>query len=110
MKGKYGGPMSVDDLFQALYQDREFFDRHGITHVRATYLYFTPCDEAGKTIIVGDTYGNPIDGYLSAGGYHSAADAYENRELQPRAVFRETTGSGSGSGKTGGSGKRSFKP
>lgn len=88
MKGKYGGPMTVDDLFQALYQDREFFDRHGITHVRATYLYFTPCDEHGNAVVVGDSNGNPIDGYTSAGGYHSAADAYDAGSLTPSVVRR----------------------
>ena len=30
MKGKYGGPMTVDDLYQRLYQDRQFFEQHGI--------------------------------------------------------------------------------
>ncbi len=110
MKGKYGGPMPVTDLFQALFQDKDFFERHGITHVRATYLYFTPCDENGQPVVIGDANGNPIDGYVSAGGYQSAADAYENSELEPKAVFRETTSSGSGSRGGGGKGKRSFKP
>jgi hypothetical protein len=88
MKGKYGGPMTVEDLFQALYQDRQFFERHGITHVRSTYLYFTPCDERGFPVVVGDEAGNPIDGYVSAGGYHSAADAYENVNVEPQPVSR----------------------
>jgi hypothetical protein len=36
MKGKYGGPMPIDELFQAIYQHRDFFERHGITHVSGT--------------------------------------------------------------------------
>lgn len=88
MKGKYGGPMTVDDLFQALYQDRQFFERHGITHVKATYLYFTPCDEYGHTVVIGDGTGSPIDGYVSSGGYHSAADAYEKVSLEPASLSR----------------------
>ncbi len=88
MKGKYGGPIAVDDFYQALYQDREFFKRHGITHIRNTYLYFTPCDENGIPVIIADAGGNPIDGYVSAGGYRSAADAYEQVKLTPATLSR----------------------
>jgi hypothetical protein len=88
MKGKYGGPMPVGDFFQAVFQDKEFFARHNITHVRATYLYFTPCDEYGQPVIITDAAGNPIDGFMSAGGYHSAADSYDAGSLEPQAVIR----------------------
>jgi hypothetical protein len=88
MKGKYGGPMSVDEFYQAMYQDRDFFDRHGITHVCATYLYFTPCDASGQPVVISDEAGNPIDGYMTAGGYRSAADAYESDTLTPSTVRR----------------------
>ena len=99
--------MPVKDLFQALFQDREsFFEKHGITHVRATYLYFTPCDEDGQPVVIGDEQGNPIDGYLSAGGYQSAADAYEKPDLEPEPVFRETKTAGAGTR----TGKSSFSP
>ena len=83
MKGKYDGPITVDDLFQALYQDRGFFDRHAITHVKSAYLYFTPCNEFGEPVLVFDQLGNLIDGYISAGAYHSAADAYERAAAVP---------------------------
>lgn len=88
MKGKYGGPLPIEDLFQALWQDRQFFDRHGITHVKATYLYFTPCDETGQTVLVGDSRGEPIDGFVSSGGYRAAADSYERVDLEPRCIAR----------------------
>lgn len=92
MKGKYGGPMSVDDFYQALYQDREtFFTRHGITHLRAVYLYFTPCDEYGQPVLVGDELGNPIEGYVSAGAYQSAADAYEKAASAPQPLETRPT-------------------
>jgi uncharacterized protein RhaS with RHS repeats len=78
----------VPDFYQALYQDRDFFERHGITHVRSTYLYFTPCDENGNPVVVGDANGNAVDGYVSAGGYHSAADAYDTGNLTPTTVRR----------------------
>lgn len=88
MKGKYGGPMTVDQFFQALYQDRDFFHRHNITHLRATYLYFTPCNEFGEPVGIYDQAGNPIDGYLSAGGYQSAADFYDQGQLEPKTIAR----------------------
>lgn len=89
MKGKYGnGPLPVDKLFQAIYQDREFFERHRITHVRCTFLYFTPCDPAGNAVIIHDQSGKAVDGYLSAGGYESAAAAYDHSSLVPQTLFR----------------------
>ena len=84
MKGKYGGPMSVDDLFQALFQDRNWFAERGITHVRATYLYFTPCNEQGEPVHVRDQNGKPLDGFISAGGYQCAADSYDLCRLEPQ--------------------------
>jgi hypothetical protein len=93
MKGKYGGPISVDDLYQALYQDRGFFDSHRITHVRNAALYFTPCDEFGQPVLINDELGNPIDGYVSAGAYRSAADAFdrahERRHVETRPIVRQ---------------------
>ena len=88
MKGKYGGPMTVDDLFQALYQDREFFRHHGITRLRGVYLYFTPCDEHGDPVIIADHAGNRLDGYISGGHYQSAAASYEPRCPEAKPVTR----------------------
>ncbi|GKS70584.1 hypothetical protein W03_25880 [Nitrosomonas sp. PY1] len=88
MKGKYGGPMTVDDLYQRLYQDRQFFEQHGIMHVKATYLYFTPCDENGQPVIIGDKTGNPLDGYVSSGGYDCAAESYDQMFLEPQPFSR----------------------
>lgn len=91
MKAKYGGPMSVDDFYQALWQDRHFFDSHAITHVKAVFLYFTPCDKYGQPVTVCDQVGNLIEGFNSAGAYHAAADAYERaaaQNLTPKPVTR----------------------
>ncbi|MCB0284378.1 MAG: hypothetical protein H6936_18145 [Burkholderiales bacterium] len=91
MKGKYGGAMHiVDELFQRLYQDRQFSERYGIDHVRAAYLYLTPCDETGQPVIIGDKFGNPVDGYISSGGYDCAADTYDRLYLEPQPVGRRT--------------------
>lgn len=86
MKGKYGGPLSIDDLYQAFYQDRDFYHRHGIKFARSVYLYFTPCNESGDPLVIYDQAGNPVDGFSSSGGYRSAAAAYDN--LEPQAIVR----------------------
>jgi hypothetical protein len=63
MKGIYGGPVPIDQLFQALWQDRDFFRRKHITHVKGVFLYFTPCDAAGNAVTVCDERGAPVQGY-----------------------------------------------
>ena len=89
MKGQYQGPMSIDDLFQALWQDRCFFRRHGIKYIRSARLYFTPCDEYGGKIAIYDPDGNPVGGYISAGSYRSAAERYDSGLLEPQTVIRQ---------------------
>lgn len=91
MKGKYPGLMPVEDLFQALFQDREFFAKHGIRYIRNTALYFTPCDENGNPVTVRNSQGDVIDGYVSAGAYHSAADHFEQCGLEPEPVTHKPT-------------------
>lgn len=105
MKGSYKGVMSVEDFFQ----DRSFFEEHGITHIRSAGLYFTPCNEKGKEVIIRDDDGRTIDGYETAGCYHSAADSYDGaEELEPKVVRRSTTGKGGRGGGKGGA--RRCKP
>jgi hypothetical protein len=100
MKGTYRDLMSVEEFFQALYQDRSFFAEHGITHIRSASLYFTPCDERGKPVTVRDVNGNTVEGYESAGCYHSAAEQYESAGgLEPKPVSRTTTTSRRGRGR-----------
>lgn len=91
MKGKYPGLLPVDDLFQALFQDREFFAQHGILYIRNTSLYFTPCDKHGNPLTVRNSQGDVIDGYVSAGAYHSAAEFFERSELEPKTVTLKPT-------------------
>lgn len=100
MKGTYRDVMSVEDFFQALYQDKSFFTEHGITHIRSAALYFTPCDASGKSVAVRDLKGRTVDGYETAGGYQSAADSFENAgKLEPQAVRQTTTSKGKRGGK-----------
>lgn len=114
MKGTYRDLMSVDEFFQALFQDRDFFREHGITHIRSSSLYFTPCDETGKALTIRDSQGRTVDGYETAGCYHSAADSYQGSgDVEPRTVRRTTTGSNTRRGsKSGGgnAGGRRCKP
>jgi len=91
MKGRYGGPMPVNDFYQAFFQDKAgFFERHGITHVRSAYVYFTPCNADGEKVTIHDQAGNPIDGYIGACGYRSAADSFDNAALEARPLPRQT--------------------
>jgi len=71
------GPVPVDQLFQALWQDRDFFRRHRITHLKGVFLYFTACDADGNTVTIRDEHGAPVGGYNTAGSYNSAAAAYD---------------------------------
>lgn len=108
MKGSYRGVMSIEDFFQALFQDRSFFEEHGITHIRSAGLYFTPCNESGKDVTIRDSGGRVVEGYETAGCYHSAADGYDSAgELEPRTVRQTTTGKG---GRGGKGDARRFKP
>jgi hypothetical protein len=91
MKGKYYGIMPIDEFFQSLFQDREFFRQHGIHYIRNISLYFTPCDEHGNTLTVHSKSGDAVDGYMSAGAYKSAADLYDNEHLEPTEVLTKTS-------------------
>jgi len=96
MKGKYPGIMPVKEFFQALYQDSDFFKKHGIHYIRNTSLYFTPCDEHGEPLTVRNSNGDVIDGFKSSGAYKCAADFYENTDLEAKELltkpgFRITT-------------------
>ena len=109
MKGTYRDLMTVDEFFQALFQDRSFFDEHGITHVRSASLYFTACDSSGKAVTVRDQQGRTVEGYQTAGCYHSAADDYNDAGgLEPRTVRLMTT-SATTRTRSGGKGGRPCK-
>lgn len=90
MRGKYTGVMSIEDFYQAFYQDANFFRKHNISHIKSACLYFTPCDAYGGTVVVYGTSGEVIDGYLSAGAYPCAATLYDAAELEPQPVARST--------------------
>src|SRR5690348_1380810 len=77
MKGKYPGVRTVDDFFRALPQDRLFFQSNNITHIRDACLFFFACDPQGRELVIYDEGGYPIEGYVSAGVYRSAAEQYE---------------------------------
>lgn len=87
MKGTYRGPMAVQDLYQAFYQDREFFLRHKIMHIKNASLYFNPCNEHGEPVNIFDTTGKAVTGYVSAGAYNSAADLFDACSLEPSSVI-----------------------
>ncbi len=88
MKGKYTGPMTVDEFFQALFQDRHaFFDKHASrARIKQATIYVTFCDEHGKTVLLRDATGRPIEGYISAGAYKPAADFYDATGIEPKEI------------------------
>lgn len=91
MRAKYKGMMSIEEFFQAFYQDVHFFRKHNISHIKFACLYFTPCDAQGSTTVVRGAAGEVIDGYVSAGAYHSAIEPYEAAQLEPQPVARNST-------------------
>jgi hypothetical protein len=89
MKGKYPGTMTVDQMYQALYEDyKKIFRHHGVTHVKGVHLYFTPCNEHGEEVFITDDAGKRIHSYESAGYYRSAACAYEANPFEPKIITR----------------------
>lgn len=90
MRGKYTGLMSVEDFYQAFYQDFNFFRKHNISHIKSACLYFTPCDAQGSPVVVFGVAGEVIDGYVSAGAYPCAAQAYDDARLEAKPVARST--------------------
>ncbi len=85
MKGQYPGPMTIDQFFQALYQDRHaFYDKYAAgTRIKKATLYVTFCDGDNKTCEILDENGLVLDEYISSGAYQSAADLYEARDIEP---------------------------
>lgn len=92
MKGKYTGPMTVDEFFQALFQDRHaFFGKHASdARIKQATIYITFCDEFGDTVQLRDAHGQAIEGYISAGAYQSAAEEYEARDIEPKPITAKT--------------------
>ena len=92
MKGKYQGPMTVDEFFQALFQDRHaFFDKHASdARIKQATIYVTFCDEYGETVQLRDSFGQPIEGYISAGAYKCAADQYDDLDIDPKPLPPQT--------------------
>ncbi|MGF1626898.1 MAG: hypothetical protein ACFCVH_18615 [Alphaproteobacteria bacterium] len=82
--------MSIEDFFQAFYQDVNFFRKHNISHIKSACLYFTPCDVQGSPVVVFGAAGEVIDGYVSAGAYPCAAQLYEDAQLEPKPLARST--------------------
>ena len=88
MKGRYFGPLTRDELFQALIEDKEgFFAKHGINHFKFASFNFFPIDEYGQPVMVYDPETRErIHGYDRKGYYKSAACAYEIKCFEPKLV------------------------
>ncbi len=89
MKFQYGGPISVADLYQTIYQDEKFHREHGIQLVKAVNLYFTPCDDYGSPYAIYDAHGNLVEGLNSRKGpYKPVADFYDAGSLESETTYR----------------------
>ncbi len=77
MKIGFRGVYTLDELFQALYEERQNLAELGITHVRGASLYYTPVDEYGDEVVPRHRGGDPVMGWNSKGPYRSAADEYK---------------------------------
>ena len=91
MKGKYSGIQSVEDFLQALFQDHEFFRKHGITHIRDVNLYFTPCDENGTPLAVRNSNGDVIDGFRGSGAYKCVADTLDTSNFEATEILSKSS-------------------
>jgi hypothetical protein len=77
MKVSFRGIYTLEEFFQALYQEHEKFEKLGIKYIRRAHLYYTPVDEFGEPVapIDPDT-GDPVKGWKCDGAYKSAAHDY----------------------------------
>ena len=77
MKVSFHGIYTLEEFFQALYQEREKFEKLGIKYVRRAQLYYTPVDEYGEPVVpIDPDTGDPVKGWKSDGAYKSAAHDY----------------------------------
>lgn len=76
MKIAFRGVYTLDEFFQALYQERHKLKELGITHVRGASLFYQPVDECGDPVTLRHQNGEPMKGWTSKGPYRSAAQDY----------------------------------
>jgi len=76
MKVRFRGIYTLDEFFQAVYEERQKFEEHGIKHIRSASLYYTPVDEYGDPIQPAHKNGEPIESWNSDGPYRSAAQDF----------------------------------
>ncbi len=81
----------MDDLFQAMLQDRNlFFHKHGIRYILDATLYCTACNERGEMVVVRDSAGAIVKGFNGAGAYNCAADQYDPPcDIEPKTVTQK---------------------
>ena len=73
MRLQFKGIYTMEEFFQAIWEERERFRELGITHIRGASLYYQPVDEFGDPVTPRHRNGEPIDGWVYRGRYRSAA-------------------------------------
>jgi len=76
MKVRFRGIYTLDEFFQAVYEQRRTFEDHGIEYIRSASLYYTPVDAYGDSVQPQYSTGEPVEGWNSDGPYRTAAQDY----------------------------------
>ena len=77
MKVSFRGIYTLEEFFQALYQEHEKFEKLGIKYIRRAHLYYTPVDEFGEPVVpIDPATGEPAKNWKCDGAYKSAAHDY----------------------------------
>ncbi len=77
MKISFRGIYTLEEFFQALFDERQKLRDLGISHIRSGYLYYSPVDKFGDPVTLHHKNGQPMKGWTSDGPYQSAADRYD---------------------------------
>ena len=77
MQIKFRGVYTLNEFFQALWEERQNIRDLGITHIRGASLYYQPVDEFGDPVSPRRPTGEPIKTWNNKGPYKSAAQDYD---------------------------------
>ena len=77
MQIAFRGLYTLNEFFQALFEERQKLRDLGISHIRSGHLYYTPVDKFGDPVTPKHKNGQPMKGWTSDGPYQSAADRYD---------------------------------
>lgn len=65
----FRGIYTLDEFFQAVWDERPNFDRMGIQRLRSASIYYQPLDSYGDPVTLRYANGDAIDGWTHSGPY-----------------------------------------